>query len=78
MICPKCKRGEVQEQTSIRGILFWKKKEVIFYCPLCNFENVRKFKVSKKDIQIADEERANQPIERINRFESTKTIHNNK
>jgi hypothetical protein len=51
-ICPKCKEGEIQEQTSIRGILFWKKKEVIFYCPLCNFENVRKFKVSKKDIEI--------------------------
>lgn len=77
MICPKCKKGEIQEQISFRGFWFWKKKHISFFCPLCSFENKRKFKVSKKDIQIADEERANQPIERINKFESTKTIHNN-
>jgi hypothetical protein len=76
MICPKCKEGEIQEQTSIRGILLWKKKEITFFCPLCKFENKREFKLSKKDIQIEDEERANKPIERINKYESTKTINN--
>ena len=75
MICPKCLKGEIQEQISIRGILLWKKKEVIFYCPVCNFESVKVFKMSKEDILIGGGERYNQPIEKVNKYISEKTIH---
>lgn len=56
MICPKCK-AELKEQISIRGILFWKKKEVIFYCASCSFENKRSFKLSRKDIKFEEAHR---------------------
>jgi RNase P subunit RPR2 len=67
MICPKCK-AELKEQISIRGILFWKKKEVIFYCPSCSFENKRQFKLSYKDVDFETKDRLNKPTEKINRF----------
>lgn len=58
MICPKCKEGEVKEQVSIKG-LFVKRKEVSYFCPLCDFENKKEFKLSKEDVQLENLERAN-------------------
>lgn len=48
MQCPKCK-GEVKEQTSLKGFGFWKKKVVISYCGLCDFRNEQVFKISTAD-----------------------------
>ena len=56
MLCPKCKQGEIKEQVSITGLIF-KKKNVYFYCPLCDYQNNKEFKLSKKDLGYEDYER---------------------
>jgi len=56
MKCPKCKEGEIREQISIKGFIF-KKKKVYLYCPLCDFENVREFRLSKEDLKLEIQDR---------------------
>lgn len=44
--CPECK-GEIKEQIVYNG--FWKrKKTIIYYCPLCDFENIKTFRLNEK------------------------------
>jgi transposase-like protein len=63
MNCPKCKEGEIKEQVSITGLIF-KKKNVHFYCPLCDYQNDKEFKLSKEDVQLEYLERANTPTKK--------------
>ena len=49
MLCPNCKQGEIQQQISIRGIVF-KKKYITSFCPLCGFNNEVVFDLSKDDV----------------------------
>jgi len=58
MKCPKCKEGEVKEQVSIKGF-FVKRKEISYFCPLCDFETNKVFKLSKQDVILENLERTN-------------------
>jgi len=50
MICPICNKGELKEEISLKGF-FMKRKEIITYCPICEFKKVRTIKISKDDLQ---------------------------
>lgn len=69
MNCPKCKEGEVKEQVSIKGF-FVKRKEVSYFCPLCEFENIKTFKLSQDDVELEKIERLNKPKETIQKYYS--------
>ena len=73
MICPICSKGELEEQISLKHILFLFKKQVITFCPLCGFRKVNEFKITKEDFEresLSEIEKIK--IERIN-AENTKT-----
>lgn len=55
MICPICNKGELKEDVLLRG-LFVKRKEVMTYCPICDFSKVRKIKLSKTDVERVKDE----------------------
>ena len=61
MICPKCSKGEIKEQISIRGTIFNRKKEITYFCPLCDFEKIKIFKISKQDEKFENIDRINKP-----------------
>lgn len=73
MECPKCHKGIVKEQISLRGFLFWQKKVVIHYCSLCNFRNEQIFSITPND-KIQEEKRreAELELEKIEKL-NTKT-----
>jgi C4-type Zn-finger protein len=71
MICPKCKQGEVKEQVSLKGFLFWKKKVVTSYCNLCSFRNEQVFEITTAD-KIQEENKRTAEIE-LNRIEKLNT-----
>jgi hypothetical protein len=48
MICPICNKGELKEQIFLKGIIL-KRKEVMAYCPICNFSKVTKMRLSMED-----------------------------
>jgi C4-type Zn-finger protein len=58
MKCPKCNNEELKEQVSIFG-LFFKKKKIVFYCPLCEFRNEQVFILSKEDVEVENTIRLN-------------------
>ncbi len=73
MICPKCKKGELKEQISIRGFMF-KKKKIITFCPLCDYKNEHIFELSKEDVEIETAQRLNLEKKIIQTFETKKEI----
>ncbi len=50
--CPKC-NSEIKKEVSFFGGIFNKKKKVIYYCPLCEFESEKIFKITNQ--QYIDE-----------------------
>jgi len=52
MFCPNCKKGEVKEQSSMKGFWRFKRKEIYYFCPLCEWENKKTFKLSKEDVDL--------------------------
>jgi len=56
MKCPKCQKGELKEQITIRGIIF-KKKIVYTYCNVCDFMSKKEFRLSKNDIEVEKDKR---------------------
>jgi len=58
MKCPKC-GSPLFKQVSIKTKFWGWRKVVSIYCALCDFENIKKFKMTKKDVQI---ERAKQSL----------------
>ncbi len=44
--CPKCK-AEIEVDVSHKGIIFNRKKILTYYCPLCDFENKKEFKLNE-------------------------------
>jgi len=66
MMCPICQKGELQQQTSIKGFLF-KKKVITTFCPICSFTKVHSIKLSREDTNLETIERLNKKTsERIN------------
>jgi len=55
MKCPKCKKGELQEHISIKGV-FKSKKVYTYFCPLCNYKNKKEFPYSWHDKMKANAE----------------------
>lgn len=47
-MCPKCKKAELRKEELYAGALLKRKKKVIFFCPLCNFENVKEFNINEQ------------------------------
>ena len=60
MRCPECRQAEIKEHVSIKGLPFFKKKLVYYYCPLCKFENEREFKLSPDDLKLERQKQINQ------------------
>lgn len=77
MICPKCNKGEIQKHISIKGFLFNRKKEITYFCPLCDFENKKTFKISKSDEEIENHKRFNSPKVYRQEYYSEKKINKN-
>lgn len=50
-LCPECKKGYLVKETLYKGIILNRKKILIFYCPLCNFENKKVFKLNEQQYQ---------------------------
>lgn len=71
MECPKCKKGVIVSQESITGWPF-KKKRVKYYCPLCDWENQKEFRLSQEDVEIERLRQTNLP----KRSEKTYTYKN--
>jgi sarcosine oxidase delta subunit len=59
ILCPKCHKAQVREQTSIGG-WFNKKKKIVFYCPLCEWSKKKEFKITTEDLELEMKERENQ------------------
>jgi hypothetical protein len=72
MKCPNCDKAEVKEQISIKGLPFFKKKEICYYCPLCDFEKIKTFKLSKEDIDLEMIERNTKINSEYERARNTK------
>lgn len=45
--CLVC-NSEVMSETLFSGMLFNRKKTIIYYCPLCDFEKKKEFKLNNK------------------------------
>ena len=45
--CPECE-AEIMEEVLFYGSIFSRKKKVIYYCPLCHFENKKIFRLTNK------------------------------
>jgi hypothetical protein len=75
MQCPQCKKGEVKEQISFKGF-FIKKKEIYYYCPLCEWENKKVFKLSQQDLELEKVDRLNKPKENIQRYYTERKLFN--
>lgn len=61
MRCPLCQIADIKEHVSIKGIVF-KKKVYCYFCPLCQFTNIRKFRISSSDAEIDYAERRNKAV----------------
>lgn len=68
--CPKCCKADVQQQISIEGLIF-KKKKVVTFCPLCDYRNEHIFNLSKQDVEIEN-------IIRLNPDKNTTITYNTK
>ena len=53
MKCPKC-QNELRENVSLRRSIFKFKKIIIFFCPICEWENKKEFDISNKDYKIEE------------------------
>jgi hypothetical protein len=51
MKCQKCKQGELMIQELFEGLIFNRVKKIIIFCPLCDFENIKKFKLNEDTYQ---------------------------
>ena len=49
--CPKCGSEGIKENTHFDGALFWVKKVVTVYCPVCDFANTKIFPSSLTEKQ---------------------------
>lgn len=47
MKCPKCDKGEILFNENLSGTIFKRKKIRTYYCPFCDFENVKEFKINE-------------------------------
>ncbi len=72
MICPKCKDGKMEKQVSLKGLIINLRKEVIYFCPLCDFENKKIFKLSREDMKIEKIQKLDKPKEIIQKHYSMK------
>lgn len=68
MICPKCNKAELKEHISIGKSLFCYKKEVTSFCPICEFQSKKQFKISEEDARIENEIRLNLPKEIVQTY----------
>ena len=58
--CPKCNKTELREEVNLVGVIFARKKRLIFYCPLCDYKNVRTFDLKEEEYQAEmDKKRGN-------------------
>lgn len=51
MNCPKCGKGELRENISLRGWIF-KKKVYTYICPLCDFRNEHQIKINEREEEM--------------------------
>jgi hypothetical protein len=51
MKCPNCKNSELNTVETLSGIIWNRKKVVTVYCILCDFENVKEFKLNEDSYQ---------------------------
>ncbi len=58
MICPKCGKGELRENVSLRGWIF-KKKVYTYICPLCDFRNEHQIRINEKEEDVNVTRRTN-------------------
>jgi len=54
MRCPICNKGELKEEILIKGFIF-KRKEIITFCPICDFSKTKIIKISKDDVETEKE-----------------------
>lgn len=59
--CPSCGKAIIREQVSIgNGWLHLSKKKIItLYCPLCDWERKKEFKITAEDLELEIKEREN-------------------
>jgi hypothetical protein len=50
-ICPECKKGYLVKEVLFEGILFNRKKVIIFMCPFCSFTNKRILKLNERSFE---------------------------
>jgi len=79
MICPKCERGELIEDISIKEKIFRRvTKTYTYFCPLCNFESIKEIKISREDKDLFINSQLNKPKEVKYTSTSTKNINTTK
>lgn len=51
MKCPKCQMGFLIKQIIYGGMVFKRKMNIIYFCPMCDFENTKSFKINEDEYQ---------------------------
>jgi rubredoxin len=52
MKCPSCGKAEVIQEISLSGIVFNRKKKIVFYCPMCPFNSKKDFQLNEDEYQL--------------------------
>jgi transposase-like protein len=49
--CPKCQIDEVKEEVHYAGLIFSRRKIITNYCPVCDWEHIKKIKINEEEYQ---------------------------
>jgi len=49
--CPNCKKANIEKDISFSGVIFKRIKKYLFFCPLCDWQNMKMIKISETDYQ---------------------------
>ena len=58
MKCPNCKKGDILFDMSLDGMIFKRKKIYTYFCPLCDFKNVKIIKIKEEEYQVELEKKS--------------------
>lgn len=50
--CPKCKIEDIKQEVNLKGYIFNRRKVITFYCPLCDWQNIKIFKLNEEEYQL--------------------------
>jgi hypothetical protein len=50
-LCPRCRKGYLVKEIFYEGVIFNRRKVIVFYCPYCSFKNKHILKINEMQFQ---------------------------